>query len=331
MDFIHNTWSKARRAQKTIVLPESTDARILKACEIISKSSLANIILLGREKEVKDAADVHRINISNIKIIDPPGSEKFEQYKTEYKKLRESKGMTIEEADRILREAPWFYGAMMVRRGEADGMVSGATHPTGETVKAAIQCIGMKEDISWMSSFFVMISHKKEHGTEGILFYADCAVTPDPTSEQLADIAISTADSFRKLIGRDPRVAMLSFSTKGSAKHPSVDKVRKATEIAASKRPELMIDGELQADAALVKSIATSKAPRSTVAGRANILIFPNLDAGNICYKITQRLGDALALGPIFQGIAKPVNDLSRGCSTHDIVNVVAITALQCS
>ncbi len=218
----------------------------------------------------------------------------------------------------------------MVRSGEADGMVTGADAPTAHTIKATVHCVGMAPGVSLISSFFAMITPKKEFGVDGLLFYADCGVNPNPTSDQLSDIAISTADSFRKLVGRDPKVAMLSFSTKGSAAHPDVDKVVKATEIVKAKRPELMVDGEFQADAALIPAIGRKKAPEQQVAGKANILIFPDLDAGNICYKITERIGGATALGPILQGAAKPINDLSRGCSADDIVNITAITAIQC-
>jgi phosphate acetyltransferase len=330
MDFIQDTWNKARKLNKTIVLPETNDLRVLKAAEIISKSHLAKIILIGNTAEMNDLAQKNNINISDAAMIDPLTSGNLEKYASEYQKLREKKGMTLEEAKKIMSEDRSFFGAMMVRFGDADGMVTGANHPTAHTIKAAVHCVGVAPGMSLISSFFVMITPKKEFGIDGLLFYADCGVNPNPTAEQLSDIAISTADSFRKLIGWDPKVAMLSFSTKGSASHPDVDKVVKATEIVRSKRPELLIDGELQADAALMPSIGKKKAPDSKVAGKANILIFPDLDAGNICYKITERIAGAIALGPILQGAAKPINDLSRGCSSDDIVNITAITAVQC-
>ncbi len=330
MDFIQDTWNKARKLNKTIVLPETTDVRILRATEIITKSHLAKIILIGREVEIKDLADKNSVNISDATIIDPASSDKLEKYIAEYQKLREKKGMTLEEARKIMSEDYSFFGAMMVRSGDADGMVTGANSPTAHTIKAAVHCVGLAPGISLISSFFAMIAPKKEFGIDGLLFYADCGVNPNPTSDQLSDIAITTADSFRKLVGRDPKVAMLSFSTKGSASHPDVDKVVAATNIVKNKRPELLIDGELQGDAALIPSIGKMKAPDSKVAGKANILIFPDLDAGNICYKITERIGGAIALGPILQGGAKPINDLSRGCSADDIVNITAITAVQC-
>jgi phosphate acetyltransferase len=330
MDFIQDTWNKARKLNKTIVLPETNDVRILRATEIITKSHLAKIILIGKEVEIKDLAGKNSINISDAAIIDPLLSDKLEKYISEYQKLREKKGMTLEEARKIISEDYSFFGAMMVRSGDANGMVTGADAPTAHTIKAAVHCVGLAPGISLISSFFAMITPKKEFGIDGLLFYADCGVNPNPTADQLSDIAITTADSFRKLVGWDPKVAMLSFSTKGSATHPDVDKVTSATNIVKSKRPELLIDGELQADAALIPSIGKKKAPDSKVAGKANILIFPDLDAGNICYKITERIAGATALGPLLQGGAKPINDLSRGCSADDIVNITAITAVQC-
>ena len=330
MDFIQDIWTKAKKLNKTIVLPETNDVRILRATEIITKSHLAKIVLIGKEAAIKELAAKNGLNISDATIIDPALSGDLEKYITEYQKLREKKGMTLDEARKIMSEDYPFFGAMMVRFGDADGMVTGADHPTAHTIKATVHCVGVAPGISLISSFFAMISPKKEFGIDGLLFYADCGVNPNPTSDQLSDIAITTADSFRKLVGWDPKVAMLSFSTKGSARHPDADKVIAATNMVKSKRPELLVDGELQADAALIPSIGKSKAPDSKVAGKANILIFPDLDAGNICYKITERLGGAIALGPLLQGGAKPINDLSRGCSADDIVNITAITAVQC-
>ena len=330
MDFIQDIWSKARKLNKIIVLPETSDARILKATEIILKSHLAKIILIGNADKINELAGNNGINIEGTVIEDPQTSGKLARFSDEYYKIRQSKGMTPVEARKTMEDND-FYGAMMVRGGDADGMVTGAKSPTAHTIKAAVHCVGIAPGMTLISSYFVMIVPKKEFGIDGLLFYADCGVNPNPTSEQLADIAIATADSFRKLVGWDPKVAMLSFSTKGSASHPDADKVIKATEIVKSKRPELLVDGELQADAALIPSIGKMKAPDSKVAGKANILIFPDLDAGNICYKITERIGGATALGPLLQGAAKPINDLSRGCSADDIVNITAITAVQCS
>jgi len=329
MDFIKEVWTKAKRLNKTIVLPEAYDLRILEATEIILRSKLARIILVGNEDKIKNLAKSNNVDLSGASIREPRKQENLDKYVQILKEKRAHKGMTIEKAKNLLLNDYPYYAAMMVSQGEADGMVSGADHFTAETIKSTIECIGKAQGQSIISSFFVMILQDKQFGEEGIMFFADCGVVPNPTSEQLADIAIQTAASFKQLINKEPRVGMLSFSTKTSACHPDVDKVIKATELAQKKNPDLAIDGELQVDAAIIQKVALRKAPRSSVAGHANILIFPDLDAGNIGYKLTERLAHANAFGPIFQGEAKPVNDLSRGCSIDDVVNVVAITAVQ--
>lgn len=331
MDFLSDIWSKAKKLDRTIVLPETDDHRVLKAAELASKSKIAKVVLIGNKEDVTKAAVSEEIDISRTEIIDPSSCAKTDRYAEIYmNKMKEHKHeIAFNEARSLITNDFPYFGAMMVAEGDADGMVSGASHSTGHTIKAAIYSCGLKEGVSTLSSFFVMLLPNKQFGLNGVLFFADCAVVPDPDAPKLKDIALSTANSFKQLTGKNPRIAMLSFSTKGSGRAASVEKVEKATAMVLEQDPELTIDGEMQFDAALVQSIGKRKAPESKVAGRANVLIFPNLDAGNIGYKIAERLGGATAVGPIFQGCAKPINDLSRGCSVDDIVNVTAITALQ--
>jgi phosphate acetyltransferase len=329
MDFIKNITSQAKKLQKTIVLPEADDQRILKAAEIINLTKIAKIILIGDEERIRSIASEDQVDLSLVKIVNPKKSEYLSDLAKRFKVKREKKGMTEQKAREILSDDYLFFGAMMVDQGLADGMVAGATHFTSKTIMATAHCVGTAPENQLISSFFVMIGQKKSFGADGILFFADCGVVPNPNPEELAEIATTTASSFIKLTSEEPRVAMLSFSTKTSAVHDDVDKVIKASEIAEKRKPDFLIDGELQVDAALIPQIGQRKAPNSKVAGRANILIFPDLDAGNIGYKLVERIGGAIALGPIFQGCNKPVNDLSRGCSVDDIVNVIAITAVQ--
>ncbi|MHB8338927.1 MAG: phosphate acetyltransferase [Ignavibacteriaceae bacterium] len=320
-DFLTTIKSKASQKKKTIVLPESHDERVLKAAEILTKQNIASIITLGNEEKIFNDVKKLNIDLSNVRIIDPEKSDRFDYYTNTFYELRKKKGLTIEQAREIMRR-DLFFGAMMVKEGIADGSVAGSTASTADVLRAGIQCIGMADGISIVSSFFLMVFPEKTYT------FSDCGVVPDPNAEQLADIAISAADNHYKLTGEIPVVAMLSFSTKGSAQHESVEKVIEATKIAKNKRTDLMIDGELQFDAAIVESIGKKKAPGSEVAGHANVLIFPDLNAGNIGYKIAQRLGGSEAIGPLIQGLKKPYFDLSRGCSADDIVNTAAFAIL---
>ncbi len=306
---------------KTIVLPESHDERVLKAAEIILKEKLASVITIGDEDAIRSKANQLGVNLSGLRIYDPEKSEKLNDFANFFYNLRKSKGITYEQAKETMKK-DLFFGAMLVREKIADGSVAGSTASTGDVLRAAFQVVGMKENLSIVSSFFLMIF------PERVFSFADCAVVPNPDANQLADIAITTADNHKTLTGEKPYVAMLSFSTKGSAKHELIDKVLEATKIAKEKRPDLDIDGELQFDAAIIDSIGKRKAPDSDVAGRANVLVFPDLNAGNIGYKIAQRLGGAEAVGPIVQGLKKPLFDLSRGCSVEDIVNTASIACL---
>lgn len=313
--------TQAASLKKTIVLPESHDERVLKAAEILTKEKILSVITLGSEDKIHADAERLGVNLKGVRIIDPSKSEKLSDFTNIYFNLRKHKGITIEQA-REAMQRDLFFGAMMVREAMADASVGGSSASTADVMRAAIQCVGMPEGISIVSSFFLMLFPDKYFS------FADCAVVPNPDENQLADIAISTADNHRKLTGEEPFVAMLSFSTKGSAQHEMVDKVVEATKIVKEKRPDINVDGELQFDAATIESIGQRKAPGSNVAGKANVLIFPDLNAGNISYKIAQRLGGAEAVGPLVQGLNKPCFDLSRGCSVEDIVNTASIAAL---
>ena len=328
MNFIESIKEKAKKDIKTIVLPEAEDIRTLKAVEIINKEGFAKVVLIGKPNDVKKLALDNSVDIGDTVIINPEESEKKDEYANKLYELRKEKGMSQEEAKSLIL-SPIYYGMMMLKLNEADGLVSGACHSTADTLRPALQIIKTKPGTKLVSSFCVLDVPNCEFGENGLLFFSDCGLNQNPNSEELAEIAISTAKSFESLVGTLPKVAMLSYSTKGSAKAEEVTKVQEATRIAKEQEPTLLLDGEMQLDAAIVPSVAKTKAPESNVAGRANVLIFPELEAGNIGYKLTERLAKAEAYGPICQGIAKPVNDLSRGCKAEDIAGAVAITALQ--
>jgi phosphate acetyltransferase len=313
--------AKAIKLKRHIVLPDATDERAIRAARICVDEGLAAISLVGNENEIMSKAKQLAISLEKVRIVDPEKSEKFSDFSHIYFNLRKAKGIQLEEAQKTMKR-PLFFGAMMVHEGMADGSVAGSLSTTGDVLRAGIQIIGVAEGIDIVSSYFLMIFPYATYT------FADCAVVPDPDAEQLADIAIASAENHTKLTGEEARVAMLSFSTKGSAQHPDVEKVQKATAIVKKKKPNLNVDGELQLDAAIVPSVAQHKAPGSSVAGSANVLIFPDLNSGNIGYKLAQRMANAEAIGPVVQGLRKPAFDLSRGCSVGDIVNVVAINAV---
>ena len=329
MDFMGKVFRQAKLAHRKIVLPETEDIRIIKAAEEIGSKGYAEVILIGNKAKIESLATEQNCTLAHAVIIDPNNSENAQKYIDAYFQKRQKKGLTQEQAKEIILGDTLFFGAMMVGCGDADGMVAGAARATADTIRALLHCVGTAAGIKTISSFFAMISPKKEFGNDGLLFFADSAVNPNPNVNQLVDIAIATAENYELFIGEKPKVAMLSFSTKGSAQHPDVDKVQQALAKIKELKPELEIDGELQFDAAVIPKIGQKKAPGSSVAGNANVIIFPDLDAANIGYKIAQRLGGCEAIGPVVQGGAKPVNDLSRGCSVEDIVNVTAITASQ--
>ncbi len=329
MAFIDLMKAKAKQDKQTIVLPESKDKRTLIAAAQILQEGTADLIMVGKEEKIMDGAGWLEVDLTGLKVVDPDTDPKFDHYAETLFELRKHKGMTKEKAEEILKTDYITYGVMMVKEKDADGLVAGACHATADTLRPALQILKTAPGTELVSGFFIMDVPNCDYGSNGTFLFADCGLNQDPNSEELAAIADSSAKSFRALVGEKPIIAMLSHSTKGSAKHALVDKVTKAVEIAHEKYPQLDLDGELQLDAALVPEVAKSKAKGSPVAGHANVLIFPNLDCGNIGYKLVQRLAKAEAYGPMLQGISRPVNDLSRGCSAEDIVGVVALTAVQ--
>ncbi len=329
MDLVNQIKENAKKHNKTIVLPEGTEERTLKATDILIGEGIAQIVLIGSPDEIKaKAADLGLANIEKAILVDPKDHEKKASYVDMLVELRKKKGLTPEAATALL-EDPLYLAAMMVKMGDADGEVAGAANATGDVLRPAFQIVKTKPGVSVVSGAFIMIVPDQSYGENGMMVFADCAVHPNPTASELAEIAVETGRTTKAIAGFEPKIAMLSFSTKGSAKHEMVDKVVEATRLAKEMAPELKIDGELQSDAALVPAIGSSKAPGSEIAGQANVLVFPTLETGNIAYKLVQRLAKAEAIGPVLQGMAAPINDLSRGCSVSDIVNLVAITCNQ--
>ncbi|MFW6280921.1 MAG: phosphate acetyltransferase [Halanaerobium sp.] len=328
MDVLKNFKEKAAGNKKRIVFPEGNDERIIRAAEKAEKENLADVIILGDENQIlKDAAQ-YGVNLDRIEIINPRSNDYIEEFTEKFYELRKHKNISIEDAVKSVID-PLYFGTMMIYTDKADGMVAGAANATGNVLRPAFQIVKTQEGISTVSSAIIVVIKDKSFGEEGVFVFSDCAVNPEPNSQQLAEIAVATADTTKRLLDFEPKVAMLSFSTMGSAKHKNVEKVQKAVEIAHKNAPELILDGELQLDAAIVESVSKRKAPNSKLKGRANVLIFPDLQSGNIGYKLVQRLAGADAVGPILQGLAAPINDLSRGCSVDDVVNLTAITVVQ--
>jgi phosphate acetyltransferase len=318
---------RAKAKKRRVVLPEGTEPRMIRAAKKILSEGIASVTLLGNQQEIEKLAKENGLNLGEVEIINPSHSGDYSSYVSEFLAIRQAKGATEEQA-KMAVASPLYFGAMMVRHDRADASVAGSINTTGDVLRAAIQVLGLKEGIRTVSSCFLMTVPKYRDVLDKVFFFADCAVVPNPNAEQLASIAASTAETMQKLLGEEPKIAMLSFSTRGSAKHKDIDKVLEALRILKTNHPELKVDGEFQVDAAIVPEVAKRKAPDSEIAGEANVLIFPDLDAGNIAYKLTERLANATATGPIIQGLAKPANDLSRGCSVDDIVDVTAIAVL---
>ena len=328
MAFIEQIKKRAKKEIKTIVLPEATDERVLKATQIVKNEGYAKVVLIGNKEQIEQIAKEKNIDIEGTEIVDPEKSEKTKEYAKELFELRKAKGMTEEQAQQLVLD-PVYFGMMMVKLNKADGLVSGAVHSTSDTLRPALQILKTAPGTKLVSAFFVMVVPNCEYGSNGTFIFADSGLNEEPDSEKLSEIAISSSKSFKQLIEEEPKVAMLSYSTYGSAHSASTEKVIEATKLVKEKEPKLLVDGELQLDAAIIPEVAEFKAKESPLKGKANVLVFPDLGAGNIGYKLVQRLAKAEAYGPLCQGIAKPVNDLSRGCSSEDIAGVIAITAVQ--
>lgn len=328
MKALNNIFSRASEAPRQIVLAEGEDPRVIEAAQNATQQGIASVVLLGNVASINAKAEALGVSLESVTLIDPSDSPKAVRYAAKLFEIRQAKGMTEEKAAELIQD-PLYYAQMMVHLGDADGSVSGAVYTTGDVVRSAIQIIGMDKSASMVSSFFLMMLCQPFHDLQGGVIFSDCGLVIEPNSEQLAQIAVSAAHSAQTLLNEDPRVAMLSFSTSGSAKHPMVDKVVEATAKAKAMMPDLAIDGDIQLDAAIVPSIAEKKVANSATKGQANVLVFPSLEAGNIGYKLAERIGKADAIGPILQGLSKPANDLSRGCAVKDIVNVIAITVVQ--